>query len=127
MIGVGLQKTPTAQERMREFDQLMLSYGYRPPCKDDLVTGADLLMVEVETFMQLPSMDPAITSCGTRIKLDDPPIRPSNIDEGKKVVYYHCTMPPWDGQCFVPLDDFCATGYRSGAYSNDTRWVIKLR
>ena len=123
MIMVATTRLST-EERMKQFDILMRAFGYRPPTREDLVPGAELLMVEVERYMEDQSIGPQIT--GTKIKLDDQPIKPSNAEPGKKVVYYHCIMPAWEGQCFVGLDDFTAVGYRKGCYNNDTRYVVKM-
>ena len=109
--------------RMQEFDLLMRAHGYRPPVREDLVPGAELLMVEVEQYMRDQSIGPNIT--GTKIRLDDEPIKLSDSDPAKEVVFYHCIMPAWDGQCFVHIDDFTSVGYRKGCYANDTRWVVK--
>lgn len=115
------------EERMQEFDLLMRAHGYRPPVREDLVPGAELIMVDVEQYMHPhnQSINPSIIS--TKIKLDDEPIKPSNLDLAKEVVFYHCIMPAWEPQCFVSLDDFTAVGYRGGCYANDTRYVIKAR
>lgn len=117
----------SAEERMIQFDRLMLAHGYRPPVREDLVPGVELLMVEVEQFMEPHNqpMNPSIT--GTRIKLDDKPIAPSNFDSKREVVFYHCVTPGWDGQCFVPLLDFIASGYHKGMYANNTRFVVNTR
>ena len=121
---------PTArdsiEERMRKFDEWVKVFGYRPPTKTDLVAGAELLMVDVERYMERHNQGISIgIICNTRIKLDDEPIAPSKRDPNTEIVFYHCMMPPWDGQCFVPIDDFCVSGYKSGCYANDTRYVIK--
>jgi hypothetical protein len=115
----------SVEERMKEFDLLMRAHGYRPPVKEDLVPGAEMLMVEVERYMEDQTIGPQIT--GTKIKLDDEPVKPSNADPNKLVVFYHCMVPFWEGDCFVGLDDFTATGYRKGCYANDHRWVVKAR
>lgn len=116
---------PSIEETMSQFAQMMRAHGYRPPVKEDLIEGAQLLMVEVERYMRDQSIDPKFT--GTVITLDPDPIRPSNIDPMKKIVYYHCTMPEWDKQCFVDLEEFMTASYRRGCYENDWRWVIKVR
>ncbi len=114
------------EEHMQKFDQWVKAYGYRVPTRADLVPGAVLFMIDIEQYTnfrnQNISSDIIFT---TKIKLDDEPIAPSNANPNKEVVFYHCMMPPWDGQCFIPLDDFCASGYREGCYANDTRYVIK--
>ena len=114
------------ERRMAEFDQLMRGHGYRPPVRADLVSGAELLMVEVERFMEPYNQGFNPSIIGTKIRLDEEAIKPSDRDPENEVVYYHCIMPAWDGQCFVHLDDFTAVGCRKGCYANDTRWVIKL-
>ena len=83
-------------------------------------------MVDVERYMQAYNQGMNIsTICNTRIQLDDEPLAPSNADASKEIVFYHCVMPPWEGQCFVPIDDFCASGFQKGCYANDTRYVIR--
>src|SRR5690348_17303472 len=46
---------PTAcdsmEERMRKFDERVKVLGYRSPTKTDLVPNAELLMIDVEPFM----------------------------------------------------------------------------
>ncbi len=116
---------PSIEETMTQFAQMMRAHGYRPPVKDDLVEGAELLMVEVEQYMRDTSISPKIF--GTVITLDANPVRPSKTDAEKEVVYYHCTMPAWDGQCYVDLEQFTSVAYRKGCYENDWRWIIKAR
>jgi hypothetical protein len=119
--------TLTSESLMLKFDQAMRGFGYRPLVKEDLVPGAEFLMVEVARFMEPhnQTMDPKVTQ--TKIKLDDEPIKPSNAEPTKEIVFYHCIMPSWDGQCFVSIDDFTASGHRAGCNTNDTRYVVKSR
>ena len=114
------------EERMRQFELWVKVFGYRAPTKADLVPGAELLMIDVESYMECHNQGISFTAtCSTRIKLNDEPIAPSNADPSKDVVFYHCVTPPWDEQCFVPLEAFTTLGYQKGCYANDTRWVIK--
>ncbi|MBY0473118.1 hypothetical protein K2Q00_02415 [Patescibacteria group bacterium] len=116
----------SVEERMKQFDLWVKVFGYRAPTKADIVPGAELLMIDVERYMQPHNQGTSLgVVCSTRIKLDDEPIALSNDGSGKEVVFYHCTMPSWNGQCFVPLEEFCSSGYRTGCYENDHRWIIK--
>jgi len=121
------QRRLSVEERMPKFDQLMRAHGYRPLTREDLIPGEEILMVEVERFMEPHNqgMNPSIT--GTKIKLDEDPVVVSNVNPTKEHVMYHCIMPPWEGQCFVPIESFLAVGYHKGTYENDTRWVIRAR
>ena len=113
-------------EELERFYVWVRSNGYRPPKKGDLTPGAELLMVDVERFVErCQGISLATAPYTTVIRLDDDPVRPSNSNPDKEVVFYHCIMPPWDNQCFVPMESFCARGYREGMYENDTRWIIK--
>ena len=114
----------SVEERMTQFDQLMRAHGYRPPTREDLIPGEEMLMVEVERYME-SRYNPSVF--GTKIKLDEEPIVISNQNPTKEHVMYHCTMPSWNGQCFVSIESFLAVGYHKGTYENDTRWVIKAR
>ena len=118
---------PSVQDRLAQFQIFMLSFGYRTPVREDLVAGREMYMVEVERYMQGRNhgIDPAVLA--TKIKLDDEPIKPSNNDPKQEVVFYHCMVPYWEGQCFVHLEDFLATHYRQGCYANDTRYIVKAR
>ena len=114
------------EERMEEFATWVRAAGYRAPTRDDLVPGAALLMLNVEHCMTAARLGISFSAISkTEIILDDEPVAPSKADPSKEVVFYHCVMPPWDGQCFVPLEDFTTLGYRKGIYANDTRWVVK--
>lgn len=129
MRGVRMIARPTIEEQMQKFDQWVKTFGYRPPVRADLVPGAELLMVEVERYMQRHNQGISFEAFGaTRIRIDDDPLAPSRIEPGKEVVYYHCIASPgWDGQCVMPLEDFCASGYVKGCYTNDHRYIIKAR
>lgn len=70
---------------------------YRLVEREDIVAGAEILMIERERALADPAYPPS------KIRLDDDPIADR---DGVPYVYYHCTYPEWDGQCFVPLDDF---------------------
>lgn len=115
------------EERMRKFDEWVKILGYRTPTRDDLKPGVELLMIEVERYMAHNQGYSFEAVSSTRVKLDDDPIAPSKAYPGKEVVYYHCIMPPWDGQCFVHVEVICASGYVEGCYTNDTRYVVKAR
>lgn len=113
--------TLTCESLMLKFDQVVRGFGYRSPVKEDLVPGAELIMVEVARFMEPcnQTLDPSVTQ--TKIKIDSQSIQTFNM------VYYHCIMPAWDKQCFVSIDDFTASGHRRGCNTNDTRYIIKSR
>jgi hypothetical protein len=111
------------EEKIKEFEMCMRGHRYRPPVKEDLKPGTEILMVDVEQYMRDVSLSPDITA--TRIRLDENCLAPSKTDAGKEMVFYHCIMPEWRGQCFVSVQDFCTSGYVRGFYTNDTRYVIK--
>jgi hypothetical protein len=110
---------------MVNFGRSIAFHGYRFLTREDLVEGAEIMMVEMESYFSYPQhayRDPR--ACGTLIKLDRDPIRESN---GEDFVFYHCTYPRWEGDCFVPLKQFLATGYSEDHHGNDHRYIILKR
>lgn len=105
----------------------MLIWGYRPVTETDLIPNQELVMVEVERFaMSSVGLSPRSAPGCTDIRLDEEPIKLSNRGNGSKMVYYHCIMPPWDQQCFVPLKSFIQDAYvPNESYANDTRCFVK--
>lgn len=69
---------------------------YRLVEESDLVAGAKIFMVDVLDSYQ-------VDHPYWIIRLDDKPVRET---EGGPYVYYHCIIPKWDGQCFVPQKEF---------------------
>ena len=122
----GVEPRTPEEDYMQKFQILMLEFGYRSPVKEDLLVGKEFYMLEVDRLMQVhnQSMNPKFLA--DIIKLDNEPIRPSCIEPGQEMVYYHCIVPAWDQQCFVSIDDFTATGYRDDGYANHTRYFVKV-
>jgi hypothetical protein len=120
---------PTLQQRMVDFEILIRLNGYRFLTREDLVEAAEFLCVDVERyFSQHPYVyrDPAV--CSDRIKLDKNPVRESRSeDRVEDYVFYHSILPMWDGQCFVSLKHFLATGYLDEFMSNDHRYIAKRK
>ncbi len=118
-----------ASEYLTKAKTGMQVWGYRPIIETDLTPNQELILVDVSKFATSsvglsPSHAPGCIS----IKLDEKPIKLSNSGDGSKVVYYHCTMPPWNGQCFVPLDDLIHSEHISdGMHANDYRYFVKNR
>lgn len=75
---------------------------YRYLNEDELVEGAQALMVDIDSEWQTQH-PPA----GTIVTLDPDP---QGDRDGTPYVYYHCTRPAWEGQCFVSVERF-TTGY----------------
>ncbi|MDP3646300.1 MAG: hypothetical protein Q8R25_04395 [bacterium] len=111
---------------MQRFEEWVRQFGYRAPTREDVVGGAEFMMVDVERFLgSHPEWGICPATCGcTLIRLDDEPIRPSDLNPA--VVYYHCVMPSWAKQCFISLDNFMASGHRVGCHVNDVRYVMKI-
>ncbi len=122
-------KTPTLQQRMAEFEKLIRLNGYRFLAREDLVDGAEFMCVDVEKYFSYPPYayrDPAV--CSDQIRLDENPIRKSKLeDKVEDYVFYHSILPVWDGQCFVSLKHFLATGYLDEQMANDHRFIVKRK
>jgi len=83
------------------------SHAHRLVEESDIVAGAEIEMIEREKVQRDP-FHPT-----NKITIDDDPIR----DGGRgRYVYYHCTKPAWDGQCFVPLEVFLGNGNDEGSH-----------
>ena len=79
--------------------------GYRYLNKDELVEGLQALMIDIDSEYQT-----RYPTAGTIVTLDANPMADrDNIP----YVYYHCTRPKWEGQCFVPVSKF-TTGHHEG-------------
>jgi hypothetical protein len=103
-----------------------LIWGYRPVTEADLVPGCEMIMVEVERFTRVGhGLSPRLAPGCAIIELDNTPVASSRAGIDKKVVLYHCKVPQWDGQCFVPLDDFVRDAYIDDLNANDTRYFVK--
>ncbi len=116
-----------ASEYLTKAKTGMQVWGYRPVTEVDLAPNQELILVDVSRFATSSvGLSPRHAPGCISIKLDEEPIKLSNSGDGYRVVYYHCTMPPWDGQCFVPLEDFIHDAYVSDQmYANDSRYFIK--
>lgn len=125
---IGL-RIPTLQERMTEFEKLVRLNGYRFLTREDLVEGAEFMCVDIERYFSHPPYayrDPAV--CSDRIKLDENPVRESRSeDKVEDYVFYHSILPKWDGQCFVTLKHFLATGYLDKYMANDHRYIVRRK
>jgi len=82
---------------------------YRYLNEDELVEGTQALMVDIDSDYQTRY------PTGTIVTLDADPLGDRN---GESYVYYHCTRPAWEGQCFVPVSEFTA-GYHEGRRLHD--------
>ncbi|MDP3778796.1 MAG: hypothetical protein Q8R30_01950 [bacterium] len=116
-----------ASEYVTKAKNGMLIWGYRPVTEADLTPNQELILVDVYRFAASSiGLSPKYAPGCISIKLDEEPIKLSNSGNGSKVIYYHCTMPPWDAQCFVPLEHFIHDAYISDeTYANDYRYFIK--
>jgi hypothetical protein len=105
----------------------MKSWGFRPVTEEDLTPGQRLVMVEVDTFVRSNTgMRPPHNPGCTVIELDDEPVALSNSGNGKRVVFYHCTNPRWESQCFVPLDEFVRdTHAPEVSHARETRFFVE--
>lgn len=71
---------------------------FRYPNEDELQEGLIAWMVDIDN---LPASLGDLNFFGkTEITVDSNPRFSSN---GRQMVYYHCTRPAWEGQCFVPV------------------------
>lgn len=122
-------KTPTLQQRMAGFEKLIQLNGYRFLTREDLVEGAEFMCVDVGEYFSYPpytQRDPAV--CSEQIKLDENPVRESKLeDQVEDYVFYHTIKPAWDGQCFVSLKYFLATGYLDEHMANDHRYIVRRK
>ncbi len=122
-------KIVTDEMMVNEVSVRMRCKGYRPVTEADLAPGReDLVMVEVERFYLSGEGLPPIGCAGTtKITLDNPAVAPSNAADRHPVVFYHCTSPQWNGDCFVRLSAFVYDGYvQHGCSENDTRYFVKM-
>lgn len=76
--------------------------GYRYLNEDELVEGAQALMIDIDSEYQT-----RYPTAGTIVTLD---AEPTEHRDGEPCVYYHCTRPKWEGQCFVSVNKF-TTGH----------------
>lgn len=104
----------------------MAGWGYRPVTQTDIVPDRDLIMVEVERFViSGMGLSPHYAPGCTTIQLDEEPIKPSNSDNGTEIVFYHCIMPRWNNQCFIPLTNMILSAYAPNHfYANNTRYFV---
>lgn len=118
--------TLTETEKMRDFEQWVRTFGYRAPTEADLQPQGKFIMVDVDQYLE-SSQGRRFTIAGstTHITLDDEPIQSSSLDLDRRLVCYHCTIPHWEMQCFVPIEEFLASGCRDGMYANNTRYLLK--
>ncbi len=76
---------------------------FRQVTLEDLVPGAELLLVEVRRSIPIHS---DVSHLGdlphiqTRITIDEKSFNPERTH-----VFYHQIEPAWDGQCFIPIAD----------------------
>lgn len=103
------------EKRMQMFFEIVTQLGYRAPTRKDLVPNAEMLMVDVHPFMQ----DSGRMAGRTTIRLDAMPVLGNDV-------YYHCILPAWNGQCFVPAEEFLASGFRMGPCANDCRRLVRI-
>jgi hypothetical protein len=122
------------RQEVEETRIYMSGYGYRPATATDLMPGRELLMVEVERFFgstRHAGWKPDLFPSVTRIKLADEPTKVTGHRQNDEpTVYFHCVMPPWDGDCFVGLNHITRDGYADfrdshDPYANDTRYFVK--
>ena len=101
--------------------ELLRVKGFRPVTLADLKPGNELLRVEVEKFHTSGMMAGL-----TVIELDRNPIKQSQADSSKKLVFYHCLSPVQNVLCLVPLEEFVRNDYtpaRNGTtHSNEYRF-----
>lgn len=64
---------------------------------EELTQGTTALMVDIDTETDRINAD----RFATRITIDPNPLY--NRHDDTPGVYYHCTLPAWDGQCYVPV------------------------
>lgn len=94
----------TTAQPIRHVPDTFQLFRYLNP--DELVEGTTAWMVDID---RLPSNLDDLRFFGkTEITLDTDPLYTNN--RGTPSVYYHCTRPFWEGQCFVPVANM-TTGY----------------
>ena len=104
----------------------MRSKGYRPMTEMDIVPGREAVMVETERYFLSGQDLPPIGMAGTTlIRIDDEATLDSEIHEGGMVVFYHCTSPQRNGDCFVGVRDFTRDAFESHLNS-DTRYFVRM-
>jgi hypothetical protein len=91
---------------------------YRLVEAEDILLGReDIIMIDLTHFR--PGL-PVTLWRTWKIRLDDEPLRDTEFGP---CVFYYCTEPFWDGQCFVPLADFL--GKVDFGPGDHTRYWIK--
>ncbi len=115
----------SVEERLVRFYESAKWQGYRPPTKEDLVSGAEMLQIEVD-YLWGNAHD--LSSVGVNIKLDEEPMR-TLILSGRKIeyVYYHPASTE-DQKCYVLTDKFLATKWGDAVktiWDTCTRYLVK--
>lgn len=118
------------KQEVDETRNYVRGYGYRPVTKADVVPGREVLMVSVELFFDTSrkaGWAPHIFASATQIRIDDEPTKVAgHRPNDEQIVYYHCTSPVSDMNCFVGLTDFTRDAYVNGdPYANDYRYFVK--
>ena len=79
-------------------------HKYRQVTREDLVPGAMLIHMEIRTSVPIHENSNnlgCLPYTQTEIRIDDKAFNDENTH-----VLFHCVSPGWDGQCFVPIDEF---------------------
>jgi hypothetical protein len=112
------------EQEVKRARRKMATAGYRPVTIEDIASGKQLVMVDVEQFARTKSsLSPGNAPGSTHIDLNLNPVRLSNAVDGRKVVYYRCKYR--DEQCFIQLDTFLHDAYVNDPYANETRYFIR--
>ncbi len=115
----------SVEEGLSMFYKLATLQGYRPPTKEDFVSGAEMLQIEVD-YLWGKALD--LSSVGVKIKLNEEPLRTIMLCGGKiEYVYYH-PVSDENRQCYVPTDKFLATEWVSVVktiWDTCTRYLVK--
>ncbi len=107
--------------------QKMDELNYRPVTIEDIVAGAEVIMVDVLRFSVYGRSMEKFGQAGTTvIKLLDPPTRVHKLLHETTMVYYTCVGTNENVEIFVPMEEFLRDGYTpKGNYSSDTRYFVK--
>ena len=113
------------EEAVEIMNTHMAMCGYRPALESDLVSGLELVMVDVERFCENPNghIHPRHAAGCSVIALGRNPVVSGTAEA--RVVYHR--ERHWSIQYYAPLRDILRTGYEhdSEPFVNDTRYFIK--
>ena len=114
------------REYIREVRRRLYGRGYRPVTAEDIIEGAELVLVDVNDCYEYGGRFPVIGVRGTGttvIVLDEKPL--SLIDNTLSVLY-HCISPKDEDEYSVPLEEILLDEFISTHSRNEMRYFANL-